>query len=80
MFDPFAIALNKFKYHPSLNEIKEKVSVVIKFSFSKVTVADIREEIKKLDIKKAGTFSNLLTYQLKLVEDVRGASNADMES
>ena len=67
--DPVEIALHKFKCHPSIIEIKEKVLVESKFSFSKITVADIRKEIKNLDIKKAGTFSNIPAKQLKLVKE-----------
>ena len=41
-----------------------------KFSFSKVETTDIKTEIRNLDIKKAGTFSNISAKQLKQVEKV----------
>ena len=68
--DPVEIALKKFECHPSIISIKENIFVENKFSFSKVTRAEISMEIKNLDIKKAGTFPNIPAKQLKLVEDV----------
>ena len=46
--NPVDIALKKFKNHPSIIDIKEKITVEAKFSFSKV---DIITEIRKLDTK-----------------------------
>ena len=68
--DPVDIALKKFENHPSILDIKEHVSVEAKFSFSKVETTDIKTEIRNLDIKKAGTFSNISAKQLKQVEKV----------
>ena len=64
------IALKRFENHPSIIEIKEKVTVKAKFSFLKVEISDIRTEIRNLDTKKAGTFLNISANQLKQVEDV----------
>ena len=48
--DPVEIVLHKFKCHPYFIEIKKKIFGESKFSFSKITVADIRKE--NLDIKR----------------------------
>ena len=68
--DPVDIALKRFENHPSIIDIKEKVTVESKFSFSKVAISGIKNEIRNLDIKKAGTFSNISANQLKQVEEV----------
>ena len=68
--DPVDIVIKKFENHPSILEIKEHVSIEIKFSFSKVETSDIKTEIRNLDIKKAGTFSNISAKQLKQVEEI----------
>ena len=70
LIDPLEIALKKFESHPSIIEIKEKVFVEAKFSFSKVTISDIEIEIRHLNIKKASTFLNISAKQLKQVEEV----------
>ena len=68
--DPVDIALKKYENHPSILDIKHHVSIDTMFSFSNVEPSDIKTEIKNLDIKKAGTFSNISAKQLKLVEEV----------
>ena len=70
IFEPVYIALKKFECHPSIIEIKENVAVDSKFLFSKVAILDIELEIQNLDIKKAGTFSNISAKRLKEVENV----------
>ena len=44
--DPVEIALKKFEQHPSIIEIKEKVHVGSKFLFSKVSISEIKLELK----------------------------------
>ena len=68
--NPVDIALKKFENHPSIVNIKEKVAVDTKFSFKKVEILDTKTEIRNLDIKKAGTFSNISAKQLKQVEEI----------
>ena len=69
--NPVDVALKMFENHPSIIDIKEKITVEVKFSFSKVAISDIKIEIRNLDIKKAGTFINISAKQLKQVEEVR---------
>ena len=68
--DPVNIALKKFESHPSIIDIKGKVTVENKFSFSKVGTGDIELEVKSLKTKKASTFMNIPSKQLKQVADV----------
>ena len=68
--NPVEIAQKKFENHPSIVDIKNKVTVEAKFSFSKVKISDIKTEINNLDTNKAGTFSNVSAKQLQQVEEV----------
>ena len=67
LIDPVKIALKKFESHPSIISIKDNVSVISKFSFSKVNKFDIESEIKSLKPNKASTFFNIPAKQLKQV-------------
>ena len=68
--NPVEIALKKLENQPSIVDIKNKVTVEAKFSFSKVKISNIKTEINNLDTNKAGTFSNVSAKQLQQVEDV----------
>ena len=63
-------ALNKFENHPSIRAIRENVDVDMSFSFEEVSQDNIKQEIKYLDSKKAGTFSNIPPKQLKQTVDI----------
>ena len=62
--------IGKFENHPSIVCIKENVKIDNRFSFSEVNVDDIQKEIKLLSNKKAGTFMNIPTKQLKRSVDI----------
>ena len=51
--------INKFKNHPSILKIKERVNINDKFSFTNCTLADIDLEIHKLNTNKPTTFNNI---------------------
>ena len=51
--------IKKFKGHPSILNIKERVKVSEKFSFSICSIADIANGIHKLNINKPTTFNNI---------------------
>ena len=70
MTDPVMIALKKFENHPSIVNIKEKVSMKSKFTFSKVGISDIELEIGNLNTKKVGTYLNIPTKIMKQVQHV----------
>ena len=50
-FEPILNAILKFKEHPSVTKIREKLNVIKKYSFSKTKEEDIMAEIKRLDKK-----------------------------
>ena len=64
-FDRVKESIIRFEIHPSIRSINENVEIDQRFSFSEVTVADIKVEVKNLDSKKAGTFMNIPTKHLK---------------
>ena len=66
--DPVLNAVKKFENHPSILEIKKQIpsDVAFPFSFRKVTLTEIINEIKNLDESKA-TQSN--DIQTKVIEE-----------
>ena len=52
-------SINKFKNHPSILMIKQKVNVTEKFTFSPTSIADIFKIISNLDTNKPTTFNNI---------------------
>ena len=63
-------AIKMYEIHPSIISIKEHVKVDSQFSFYPVSIEDIQSEINNLNSKKAGTFMNIPTKQLKQVCNV----------
>jgi hypothetical protein len=45
-------AIKMYESHPSILRIRENVSVCVEFSFSPVSLEDIRTELEALDIRK----------------------------
>ena len=71
-----------YESHPSIIKIKEKVKVDKEFSFSPVSLQDIRTELKALSTKKATPFMGISAKQLKevmfIIEiDKKGIENRD---
>ena len=58
-------AINMHKTHPSIIKIKEKVIIDKEFSFTPVSLQDIRTELKALNTKKAAPFMGISAKQLK---------------
>ena len=54
-----------YETHPSIIKIKENVTIEKKFSFSPVSLQDIRTELKALSTKKATPFMGISAKQLK---------------
>ena len=67
--DPIDIAIQKFKVHPSVLKIREKVQHA-PFSFEKVELSDVEREFQNLNVKKATTFNNIPTKVLKQNSDI----------
>ena len=63
--DPVARAIEKFKTHPSVLIIKDKIFQGNKFPFTEVSQSEIEKEIKNLNVKKATTHKNIPTKVLK---------------
>ena len=58
--DPIEKAVEKYKFHPSILLIKEKIkSEANTFDFVPVTVNDVEKEIKKLNPNKTTTFNTI---------------------
>ena len=57
--DPIDKVIEKFKDHPSILKIKERVEVLQQFEITKVSEEHILDLIAELDTKKATTFNNI---------------------
>ena len=62
---PVARAIEKFKTHPSVLIIKDKIFQGNKFPFTEVSQSEIEKEIKNLNVKKATTHKNISPKVLK---------------
>ena len=62
-------AINKFKSHPSILKIKEKV-LANEFSFSEVDLSEIENELKALNPRKANTQGSIPVKHLKQTSDI----------
>jgi hypothetical protein len=51
--------ISKFKYHPSILEIKKRVSINEIFNFKQVSEEEVYQQLKSLNGKKATTFQNI---------------------
>ena len=65
MKDPVTRAIEKFKTHPSVLIIKDKIFQGNKCSFTEVSQSEVEKEIKNLNIKKATTHKNIPPKVLK---------------
>ena len=68
--NPVEIAIRKFENHPSVQAIKQNVSLTMDFYFSNTEVSGILKETAALNNKKNGTFGNIPTMLLKEVSDI----------
>ena len=57
--DPINIAVNMYKRHPSIQLIKQRVTVGEKFSFQQVSLEEILSQLKNLDPSKASPFGSI---------------------
>ena len=68
--NPVDIAIRKFENHPSVQAIKQNISVNKDFHFSNTKVSDILKETTVLNNKNNGNFGNIPTKLLKEVSDI----------
>ena len=52
-------AISKYKNHPSILLIKDKIKNPASFSFREASLSDIEKELRNLNTKKASTFGNI---------------------
>ena len=67
--DPIDRVICKYKVHPSILTIKNKINIDKTFSFSHINITDVKREIDNLNSKKATTNNNIPTKILKLTSD-----------
>ena len=72
------IVIHKFKDHPSIKMINEKVRFESRFGFKEVSNLDIEREISHLNTKKVGTFGNIPTKVLKESSNVCNSTLKDI--
>ena len=70
--DPLDVALTKYKSHPSVKLIKERVQVEHRFEFEHVSLQEVVVQLHKLDPKKSCPVGSLPTRLLKEHFDVFG--------
>ena len=58
-------AIFKYKNHPSIILIKNKITVPELLVFTEASVSDIEKELSNLNTKKASTFKNITSKVLK---------------
>ena len=63
--DEIGNIISKFKYHPSILKIQEKVIVEEPFQFKQVNQDIVYNELKSMDPKKATTFGNIPCKSLR---------------
>ena len=70
--DPVLIPIKKFEKHPSILEIKKQIpsDVAFPFSFRKVNLAEIINEIKNLDESKPTLSNDIPTKVIKENYDI----------
>ena len=70
--DPLDIALTKYKSHPSVKLIKERVQVEHRFEFERVSLQEMVVQLHKLNLKKSCPVGSLPTRLLKEHFDIFG--------
>ena len=59
MSDPVNKAILKYRYHPGVLLIKDKIRNPASFSFKEASLSDIEKELRNLNTKKASTIGNI---------------------
>ena len=70
LLDPVEIAVEKYKYHPSIQKIKDKVKQDSSFDFQPVTMKALIDELSNLNPKKASTVKSIPARILKENQDI----------
>ena len=70
VLDPVEKCINKYKFHPSILLIKNRIKIQNLFSFHAVERNDMMRELLKIDLRKANTGNSILSKTLKLSADI----------
>ena len=70
LLDPVEIAVEKYKYYPSIQRIKDKVKQDLSFDFQPVTMIAVIDELSNLNPKKASAVTNIPARILKENRDI----------
>ena len=70
LLDPVEIAVEKYKHHPSIGKIKDKVNHGTFFEFQPITMQAVNDELSRLNTKKASTIESIPPQILKENEDI----------
>ena len=70
LLDPVEIAVEKFKYHPSIQKIKDKVKHNSYFDFQPVIMKAVIDQLSSLNPKKASTVKSIPARILKENQDI----------
>ena len=70
ILDPVEKCINKYKFHPSLLLIKNRIKIQNLFSLYTVEKTDMMRELLRIDPKKATTGNSIPTKTLKLIADI----------
>ena len=68
--DPIEKAISKYKFHPSILLINDKIVNQDKFSFKPISKSDIDKEVQLINPKKASTSDSILPKILKINSEV----------
>ena len=68
--DTVSIAINKYKNHPSIKEIRNKTPISRKFAFQQVNKEEVKLEIINLDPSKAAQEGDIPTRIIKANSDI----------
>ena len=68
--DPVEKCINKYKFHPSILLIKNRIKIQNLFSFHAIDRNDMMRELLKIDSKKATTGNSIPSKTLKLSAEI----------
>ena len=68
--DPIEKAISKYKFHPSILLINDKIVNQDKFSFEPISKLDIDKEVQLINPKKASTSDSIPSKILKIISEV----------
>ena len=68
--EPVAMAIERYKNHPSIIKINDNVSTIVKFHFKPINVFAMQKAIKNMDSSKAFQIYNIPPKIMKQNDDI----------